>query len=1734
MNRDAHLRSALMTASRLLRADGGPADDPAAARQPVDPGVPYIFPGPDPNRRQLNEQGLYSQAADVAARMPMQKGSPQQVKGYLLKQGVKPDEMKWSNYDAAMGSQPSVTRDQVVQHFKQALPKMDEMSLGADMTDPQAKFEQYSLPGGKNYRELGLQLRPPEDRELPKYREAYRAAVAARTAAHTAYHDAFGNMAQVLARNNQDETHPDVRAATQQWRDKKVALDAAADDVLRTHHTMGAAQAQSERNLDAGFRSNHWDDPNILLHLRLKDRNGPGPTDHKMLHLEELQSDWAQRGREEGFGLSPEEKDKYKALRQIPPNQMTPDQLRDHENLERRGWSTTPPRAPYVDSTSKWVDLGLKRALYEAAKGNYGKLLVTPGEEQAKRYDLSKHVKAARYFPEIKLLQTDLSGRAPNEHHIEPEELPNFIGKELTQRLLAQPLKSTDKYGRPHHALSGLDLRIGGEGMKAFYDRIVPQALEKLARRHDPEAKVQLHGQPINTPRQDWVSGRMVMDDMGIPEHEHRSYWAGLPWESRDELMEKYRAKQERKISKLHALTITPKMRASILKGQPAYAEGGAVPLNLAKGGAAIEDGPDQRKPELLGMPGAHEPDEAEDPNRRSNHVSNIIRRGVALSPVTRAPTPEEMMLARNDTRGGNDIVHRRLDTIVPEASRVTGGTYTPGAPGGGRWADATVLKNYTEPTGPDPFPMEPSQYRTYQQREKLADQPGRGFRVNDDELHHLWQQSVGESSQAAKDAVRTHNVRPTFSGRDWHEAMSLPLRDHLWYELSGEKMAENLPDLTASEHMKMLDVLGATSARAKPDENLERTLAVMSQHLRGAPVDTDLTIPSTVRQALARKHEGTSALPGNKTGHFSDTLALTGGIPTRFPISVNDVWVGKMFGVPDDVMSSNQSLHEPMAIYFNKLRDLYNERHGHELPFKYQSWNFQAPAWVHLRKQEGNTQEGDAYHQVWGKTIQKLKDAGVEGIEGDKITRKALMDPRFADALRRTVKPFRDAPKATVEFGTTQTPVGRRAHDLYQQALERGDQLSQNEYLKGLTTAMYASARGKNHPWDQLKRAITGDVTQQGDITRIASPTTKAPLDIGGTFEGAVSPNIRIPLQNMNDQHQAEFNAVAGRHLRQDAMAVSHILGAEHGSEPRAGYTRGHSIFVPTTDQIQPGHIRDFARQLSPHGHNLSYVRYPNGYQFDVLPAFDDEGPKGVDEHVLDEAYGNSLRPHHSGATITPHDFKSVYTERSDYGKLRTGLTNRIRNEYVEQAKRAGLPRTTALKALETPEAALAGGGKEARDVYRARIDNLTSAEQGFKDLAQRVADAHEGFIDSASKRMAKPLPASGAVSPAPQDPDAPPFAEGGAVRTEIPGLPHIDPPTARVDPPRLATGGAVDHAPTEAQKEAGNYKKKHISFQGLRISIENRKGSLRSGTDEDGGQWHCVLPADYGYIKRTEGADGDHVDVYVGPNKDSDRVYIVNQRDHRSLRFDEHKVMLGYSSEAEALKDYCDGFSDGNGEKRIASVEVMSIEAFKRWLKHDDTTAPIASKAHGGAVADPEKVDERPPLEDPDQIKERHPVKDPSIVQTGTLTPEQAARGTPAEDDPVVERALAMIHENSSKPRENFKDGGAVDVQQLTGVVARQSRMIDKLTGALLTPQKVIRDENNRVREIRREHAEGGPVEAEPPAPEINDVRHLTEVVAKQSAMIDKLTEALLTPQKVIRDEHNRMMEIRRERDK
>jgi hypothetical protein len=139
------------------------------------------------------------------------------------------------------------------------------------------------------------------------------------------------------------------------------------------------------------------------------------------------------------------------------------------------------------------------------------------------------------------------------------------------------------------------------------------------------------------------------------------------------------------------------------------------------------------------------------------------------------------------------------------------------------------------------------------------------------------------------------------------------------------------------------------------------------------------------------------------------------------------------------------------------------------------------------------------------------------------------------------------------------------------------------------------------------------------------------------------------------------------------------------------------------------------------------------------------------------------------------------------------------------------------------------------------------------------------------------------------------------------------------------------IDENPSEAQKEAGNYRMAHITFGCFKISLENAKGSKRYWKDEKGNTGYNEMKNHYGYFSRSLGHDGDHVDVFLGDNQESDKVYVVDQN-KKDGTFDESKVMLGFNSKKEAKEAYLANFSpDWKGFRSITGV---SKKFFKKWL--------------------------------------------------------------------------------------------------------------------------------------------------------------------------------------------------------
>lgn len=326
----------------------------------------------------------------------------------------------------------------------------------------ETKFSQYQLPGGTNYREVLLTLPSrsepiARDRLMSEFRKKYGEAFIPQ-----------------LTEEELKEWHSAYKNTT---RDRATSLD---------------------------YKSTHWAQANVLAHIRINDRvDADG---NKVLFIEELQSDWAADKRKGGFRsarATPSEQSELQArydavckkMAANPSNSKLRDaSLDEMTKINRRLTSLRQlekaiPPAPFVGSTSSWVSLALKHVLKIAVDGSYAKVAIITGEQSAARYDLSEQVDAINYTTN-KSGSIDYQVHAKNGKDVRSEEdvplarIEETLGKGIAELMASQSGHALDDrffYGR---CISGLDLKIGGEGMLAFYNQIVPNILKDVLRKY--------------------------------------------------------------------------------------------------------------------------------------------------------------------------------------------------------------------------------------------------------------------------------------------------------------------------------------------------------------------------------------------------------------------------------------------------------------------------------------------------------------------------------------------------------------------------------------------------------------------------------------------------------------------------------------------------------------------------------------------------------------------------------------------------------------------------------------------------------------------------------------------------------------------------------------------------------------------------------------------------------------------------------------------------------------------------------------------------------------------------------------------------------------------------------------------------------------------------------------------------------------------------------------------------
>ncbi len=303
-----------------------------------------------------------------------------------------------------------------------------------------------------------------------------------------------------------------------------------------------------------------------------------------------------------------------------------------------------------------------------------------------------------------------------------------------------------------------------------------------------------------------------------------------------------------------------------------------------------------------------------------------------------------------------------------------------------------------------------------------------------------------------------------------------------------------------------------------------------------------------------------------------------------------------------------------------------------------------------------------------------------------------------------------------------------------------------------------------------------------------------------------------------------------------------------------------------------------------------------------------------------------------------------------------------------LAQGKKAA----TLFEEADTTEYPLADVIQQVLNIdYQPAKNGNNDVANGGADVALRNQDGQGGQL-----RGNEP-PASGEQNPTGTEPsdrgagtsdDSRAAAE--AVKTEAKPEPQAP---ATVQSAVEAASAQVNTEPTHAQAEAGNYKKGHVTIGEFDITIENPAGSLRKGVDADGKEWSTQMANTYGYIKGTEGVDGDHIDVFLHENMDEwngRKVFVVDQT-NTDGSFDEHKVMLGFNDKDEAMTAYL-----ANYDKTWANthpglrISETNIEDFNKWVQSSHRkTKPFAEYSTVSKVVDEVPVKTEPQQPEPSE---------------------------------------------------------------------------------------------------------------------------------------------------------------------
>ena len=555
-----------------------------------------------------NELGFYSPLDEAVMNLQNPKGTGQQYLAQLLKtQGVKQEEVSTRGLDTFLTNNPKVTKTQIEDFLGQNPVKLKETTLAEPKNEWQGnflmmdrtavakieenadgmyvlrdtmtnkvtpldasqldqavkkaeeiygvrgdvtpyggkpKFGDYTLPNGENYREVLIQYPNTKTEKFdPSKVEIVRNRPSVTQGTYT-----------IKYNGKEVQTYGDEFNAKDNYK------GLSDDEIMQTAKKLfeEGNKFQKIKPMANNFMSSHFDEPNILAHMRVNDRTIDGK---KTLFVEEIQSDWHQAGRKKGYGekdvpapttmkvkeyINPYVNNKGESFSfgVVDNGQLVSGNFRTEAEalaeIERLRGTVKQMGVPDAPFKKNWQELAMKRAMQMAAEGGYDRVAFTTGKQQADRFNLRKNIEELHYSGSDLVAYNNNGEKVITRTGVKPEDLPDLIGKEAAEKLLKQPKQGTLQ------SLTGQDLEVGGEGMKGFYDKILPDFVNKYGKKNG--LKVGKTKMRTSTDKQATEDAKLL-NDLGVSKNGPNAY------------------------EEVHYFDLTPEAKESFLKkGQPLFA----------------------------------------------------------------------------------------------------------------------------------------------------------------------------------------------------------------------------------------------------------------------------------------------------------------------------------------------------------------------------------------------------------------------------------------------------------------------------------------------------------------------------------------------------------------------------------------------------------------------------------------------------------------------------------------------------------------------------------------------------------------------------------------------------------------------------------------------------------------------------------------------------------------------------------------------------------------------------------------------------------------------------------------------------------------------------------------------------------------------------------------------------------------------------------------------------------